>query len=375
MNWLSNPDFRGLFWLPASFAVSALLTLLAIGYARRNNVIDQPGQRRSHSSPTPRGGGIGIVLSVLLGLGALALLLPEVTLPLRLMGSIALLAAIGWIDDHRPLPAWLRLLVQFAAVAVWLLPLLRVVLSPPDVPDQQLDTSTLETAGIATLLGFLTLWSINLHNFMDGIDGLLAAQAIFVLGALAWLALRDAESMRALQLGMWVAALAGFLPFNFPRARVFMGDVGSGVVGLLVAVAVLWQTSIAQVAAATGFIAVSAFAVDATCTLLSRMLGGRRWYRAHREHLYQWLARSGMSHARVVAWYMGWNLLVVAPVLYWINRMPVTRKGAPVTLDSGIGWAIAVYALGLIVWICGKRWCLRRAKSFERRRELEHAPA
>ena len=375
MNWLSNPDLRGLFWLPASFAVSALCTLLAIRYARRNNVIDLPGRRRSHTAPTPRGGGIGIVLSVLLGLAALALLSTQITLPLRLMASIGLLAAIGWVDDHRPLPAWSRLLVQLAAVAVWLWPLLRAVFAAPAAPEQQLETSTVETAGVVLLLGFLTIWSINLHNFMDGINGLLATQAMFVLGALAWLELRDTESLRALQLGMWVAAIAGFLPFNFPRARVFMGDVGSGVVGLLIAVGVLWQTSIAQIAAASGFIAVSAFAVDASCTLLSRMLGGRRWYLAHREHLYQWLVRSGMSHARVVTCYMGWNLLVVAPVLWWINLLPVTRRGVPVTLDAGAAWALGVYAAGIALWICGKRWCLRRVSSGRRHPGLLHAPA
>lgn len=375
MNWLSNPDLRGLFWLPASFALSALLTLLSIRYARRNNLLDQPGQRRSHSEPTPRGGGIGVVVSVLAGLGLLALLLPEVTLPLRLMVSIALLAVIGWVDDHRPLPAWLRLIVQFVAVGIWLLPLMRALVFPPAMPDQYPVTSTIETGGLALLLGFLTIWSINLHNFMDGINGLLAMQAIFVLGVLAALALRDSDPTRPLQLGMWVAAVAGFLPFNFPRARVFMGDVGSGVIGLLIAVAVLWQTSIAQAAAASGFVAASAFVVDATCTLLSRMLSGRRWYRPHREHLYQWLTRTGMSHARVVVWYMGWNLLVVAPVLWWINRIPATRKVLPITVDSGVVWALGVYALGIALWICGKRWCLHRVGSVARPTDLMHAHA
>jgi len=372
MNWISDPQLRNVPWVALSFGVALVGTALAIRYARHNNVIDLPGQRRSHSTPTPRGGGVGIVVAVLLGLGGLTWFAPDAGLPLRFLGAIALLAVVGWIDDHRPLSAALRLLVQLAAVALWLLPLIRVLLATPARPAA--DASLFEPAAFLLLLALLSIWSINLHNFMDGIDGLLATQAIFVLFTLSLLQLRDVTSAHALQLGMWTAAVAGFLPFNFPRARVFMGDVGSGVLGLLIAVAIAWQTSVHDTAAASGFIAVSAFAVDATCTLLSRMLSGRRWYRPHREHLYQWLTRVGMSHARVVALYMAWNLLLVAPVLWWINRLPAARFIAP-TLDTGIGWAVAVYVLGVTLWICGKRWCLRRKKMRRARPELLHASA
>jgi hypothetical protein len=106
-----------------------------------------------------------------------------------------------------------------------------------------------------------------------------------------------------------------------------------------------------------GLIACSAFVTDATCTLLSRMLCGRRWYSAHREHLYQWLVRCGFSHAHVVAFYMGWNLCVVVPVLYMVNRSP-----GPVYQMSGFVWMLAAYALALMIWVGGKRWCLSRAK-------------
>ncbi|MGH8172769.1 MAG: hypothetical protein ACREPX_06455, partial [Rhodanobacteraceae bacterium] len=159
----------------------------------------------------------------------------------------------------------------------------------------------------------------------------------------------------------------GFLPFNFPRARVFMGDVGSGVLGLLIAVAVLWQMQVRQIALASGLILCSAFVVDASCTLISRMLRGRRWYSAHREHLYQWLARSSGGHARVVALYLAWNLLIAAPVVVWINQgSSLSMSNAKITLadwsaPSGAGAAVAVYALGIVAWCVGKRICLRRA--------------
>jgi UDP-N-acetylmuramyl pentapeptide phosphotransferase/UDP-N-acetylglucosamine-1-phosphate transferase len=196
---------------------------------------------------------------------------------------------------------------------------------------------------------------------MDGIDGILAMQAAFVLVTMAVLCQRYAVSAHAMQIALWTAAVAGFLPFNFPRARAFMGDVGSGGVGFLIAVAAIWQNSSPYTAALSGAVAASAFVTDASCTLLSRMLCGRRWYRAHREHLYQWLTRTGMSHVRVVGWYMAWNLLIVVPLLYWMN---LRRFGAPP--KPGIAAALGIYALAIVVWICGKRWCLYKVKSKQR---------
>ncbi|HZP67699.1 MAG TPA: glycosyltransferase family 4 protein [Rudaea sp.] len=359
MDWFQ--DIRGdeaFIFVPAALVLSAAFTWMAIHYARRNRLIDLPGQRRSHNVPTPRGGGIGIVLAVVAVLFAIGVVAPP--FPLRLVVAVVVVAAIGWIDDHRPLPAWSRFLVHCCAVGIWLAPLFVAVWAAPTAP--ALDTSPMETLGIALLIAFLSVWSINLHNFMDGIDGLLATQAIFVLTVLAVLCLREPASPHALEIGTWAAAIAGFLPFNFPRARVFMGDVGSGVVGLLVAAAALWQLSMPEVAAASGFVAVSAFAVDAGCTLLSRMLRGRRWYNAHCEHLYQWLVRSGLSHARVVTLYAAWNVFVALPVLWWMNRVPPMSPDSLHEMPSGYGWAVVVYALGIVMWVLGKRTCLRRVR-------------
>ncbi len=146
-----------------------------------------------------------------------------------------------------------------------------------------------------------------------------------------------------------------------------MGDVGSGVLGLLIAVAVLWQMSAPDTALASGIVLCSAFVTDATCTLVWRIARGRRWYSAHREHLYQWLARSGFSHAGVVALYMGWNLVIVLPVVAWINRapgawMPIANANAQMREGSGLGAAVMVYAVGIVVWIVGKRWCFAGAR-------------
>lgn len=358
MYWYSESwTWRYWLWLIASFALATVLAGLALAYARRRNLVDLPGRRRSHIAPTPRGGGIGIVLVALAGILLLSHFVPSMGSPLRLSVALALVAAIGWIDDHRPLPASVRLLVHVLAVAIWLYPLIAAIFPSPSAGFRA-PTAPLQAAFTVAALGLACVWSINLHNFMDGIDGLVSLQAVFVLSVLAVLSLRYVVSAHSFQIALWAAAVAGFLPWNFPRARLFMGDVGSGSIGLLIAVAAVWQCFSPASAAASGLVATSALVADATCTLLSRIVCGRRWYRAHREHLYQWMTRAGMSHARVVAWYMGWNLVVVLPVLYWMNLRPY---GAPP--PAGIAAGACVYAAAVLVWICGKRWCLYKVKS------------
>lgn len=332
-------------------AFSAALTALSIRYAHRRQLFDLPGRRRSHATPTPRGGGIGIVVAVIVA--TLAFWLPHVE-ALGLAIAIALVGAAGWIDDHRGLGARWRLLAHVVAVAILIVPLAtafasRAGAAPFDLPRVHI---ALFVAAGSTVAGLWLVWLINLHNFMDGIDGILAMQASFVF-AVASTAFVHACGVRdAIAATVCLAATLGFLPFNFPHARIFMGDVGSGVLGLLVGILTIMLLVSPGIAGATGVIACSAFVIDATCTLLSRMLRGRRWYSAHREHLYQWLVRTGFSHARVVALYMGWNLLIVVPTLLWINRPNV---------GSG-GWleAAAIYALGIATWWFGKRWCLHR---------------
>ena len=339
--------------LAATCALASLLTWRAIHYARKRRLIDLPGQRRSHRVPTPRGGGIAIVAAILV-FGLLPAALRDAgTLPVdaRLLApAVVAVALVGWLDDHGGLSALFRLAVHCAAAAlVFALPFLHALSGAAPTAGLAVFAAALVTLAIA--------WSVNLHNFMDGIDGLLVAQSLFVFCALAGLLAHAGAREPAQQLLAWAAACLGFLPFNFPRARIFMGDVGSGVLGLLVGVAVLWQAGTPGIAAASGLVLCSAFVTDATCTLLLRMLRGRRWYSAHREHLYQWLVRRGGTHARTVALYMAWNLLIVLPVVYWMNRSPEARAA------TGFGAAAAVYAVAVALWWHGKAACLRQAGS------------
>lgn len=324
-------------WLLTSLLITLLLVRGAIGYAHRRGMLDHPGQRRSHRLPTPRGGGIGIVVAMLICLPG-ALWSRPAAWPLGviagLLVALLLVALAGWWDDHRALPIWPRLGAQVLATGVFSLALLMAGLPWWWLP----------------LLLIGGVWSINLHNFMDGIDGLLAQQAIFVGGGLALLAWVAAQPALAVAAATLAASASGFWYYNRPPARIFMGDVGSGSVGMLIFAfsAMLWRQNHALLWPA--LILSSAFVVDASLTLLTRMWRGRRWYTAHREHLYQWLARRGGTHARADAIYLGWNLLIAAP-LAWLAWSHL-RMALPIALVVYLGAAAA--------WLALKRRCLRR---------------
>ncbi len=326
--------------LAAAAMVSALVTAAAIGYAKRRRLVDLPGQRRLHDEPTPRGGGIGIVVALAsCGFGPLLAVAPPMWLALTAtLAALVAVAAIGWIDDHHPLATWPRFAVHLVAagLAGWMV--------DPGMP-------ILVFVPVALALA----WSINLHNFMDGANGLLAMQASFVLAVLTF-ALQSVLQPEAAHLAaVGAVATLAFVPFNLPRARVFMGDVGSGALGLLVGVASVWAWRAGALDLPQILVLSSAFVIDATATLVSRFLRGLRWYAAHREHLYQWLARRGSTHARVTAAYLGWNLVVVLPAL-------IAPRFAPVGARSVYSWAVAggVYALGLAIWIVLKHRLARR---------------
>jgi UDP-N-acetylmuramyl pentapeptide phosphotransferase/UDP-N-acetylglucosamine-1-phosphate transferase len=329
--------FMAIGWLLAALLSTLLLVRGAIAYAHRRGMLDQPGQRRSHSIPTPRGGGIGVVVAMLICLPGALWSLPAawpVSVIVSLSGALLLVALAGWWDDHRPLPVLPRLGAQLLAVLWFSLTLMATGLSWWWLP---------------LLLGAGT-WSINLHNFMDGIDGLLAQQAIFVASGLAWIAWVAAQPALAVAAGSLAAACLGFWFYNRPTAQIFMGDVGSGSIGLLIFAftAMLWRLDHALLWPA--LILSSAFVVDASLTLLTRMLRGRRWHTAHREHLYQWLVRSDATHAQADAAYLAWNLLIVAP-LTWLACSHL-RIALPIT--------IVLYLTAAAVWLTLKRRCLRR---------------
>lgn len=321
----------------ASLVISLAVVRGAIAYAHHRGMMDLPGQRRSHTIPTPRGGGIGIVVAALATLpAALGLLSGPWPVPVivALAAATVAVAAVGWWDDHHPLPVLPRFGIQLLSASLVAMAFVMEGMSGWWLP-------------LVVLAG---TWSINLHNFMDGIDGLLAQQVIFVGLGLALLAWGASQPALAAASACLAAAALGFWCFNRPRARIFMGDVGSGTMGLLLfaLTAMLWQVDWHLLWPA--LILSSSFVADATLTLLGRMASGRRWYTAHREHLYQWLVRSGFTHATGGACYLAWNLLVAAPLAAFAWFQPAWS--VPVF--------VATYLIAAAVWILMKRQCLRR---------------
>jgi len=326
--------------------LSLAFTGAALAYARRRGLLDQPGKRRSHTQATPRGGGIGIVAAVVLaGMSAWCLLdrLLSWTQPAAVAAAVLAVALIGWRDDHQPLPVVPRLLVH--AVAALLVGF--AALAPWAGRDPALWWLLLSL--VPVLIGF-----INAHNFMDGIDGILGQQGLFVMLGLGALAAWHGDVGVAALAFASAAGCLGFLVFNWPSAKIFMGDVGSGTLGLAIgaAAALVVERNPAMLWACA--ILPSAFLVDSGLTLARRMLAGQRWYAPHRQHLYQWLVRVNWSHARTDVAYMIWNLVAVAPLAWLAARQP---------LHGGWYFAIA-YASAAIIWFAGKRACLAKARRF-----------
>jgi Fuc2NAc and GlcNAc transferase len=276
-----------------AFLASAALSALVRRYALSHALLDIPNERSSHSMPTPRGGGIAIAIVVLVGLGVLAslhLIGPRVAI--AFVGGGLLVAAVGWLDDHHEVRPSLRLVTHMAA-AGWTVAWLG------GMPHLTVSTGAAHLGVGGTLLAMLGIvWLTNLYNFMDGIDGLAAAEA-FVVASAGALLLAGRQPPLALVALLVAAAAGGFLVWNWPPARLFMGDVGSGFLGYTFGGLALASENARALPALLWLLLLGPFFIDATVTLLRRMARGERWYAAHRAHAYQRAVQAGWSHRQV----------------------------------------------------------------------------
>jgi Fuc2NAc and GlcNAc transferase len=202
-------------------------------------------------------------------------------------------AAIGWLDDHGGVRAWVRAAVHFAA-AVWALYWLG------GLPELRIGTGTVALGLAGTLLAaFGIAWSTNLYNFMDGIDGLAGGEAVTAgLAGGVLLLVAGERGIASVALAL-AAASAGFLAWNWAPARIFMGDVGSYFLGFTFAVLAVASERLDAVPLLAWVVLLGVFVFDATATLLRRARRGERWHHAHRSHAYQRAAVALRSHARV----------------------------------------------------------------------------
>jgi len=284
--------------LVAAFAISALLTWwFSRSPALFSRMVDLPNERSLHAVVLPRTGGIAIcaALAVAFILALAAFPLPS---PWAWIGSaLFLVGVVSFLDDRGGVPARYRLAAHLGAGILLLVG--GIAWSCVELPGIY--------QGLPSILSWLLtlgylVWMVNLYNFMDGMDGFAGGMAVFGFGALGVLGWRGDAMGFALANGVVVAGAAGFLLFNFPPARIFLGDLGSAVLGLLAAILSLVGTRRGLFPLWVAWLAFSPFIVDATWTLLRRLVRGERVWETHRSHHYQRLVLMGWSHCRTVLW-------------------------------------------------------------------------
>lgn len=289
------------------FFFALIITGLVRKYSLKNALIDIPNDRSSHSIPTPRGGGLSIALSVLLVIVLLFFggwIPMDIALALGIGGLIVVI--IGWIDDHRHVPALWRAISYFVAAgwAIYCLGGLERI---------QLGSQVLSLGHMGTFLAiFWIVWLTNLYNFMDGTDGLAGSEAICIslfAGIIFW---STGETGLAIICFAILMSTCGFLYWNWPPARIFMGDVGSCLLGFSFGVLSIVGEKGGTITIAIWFILLAVFIGDATLTLLMRIMKGEKWYNAHRSHAYQRWAQLGMSHKNLVL-----SLLLINVMILW----------------------------------------------------------
>ena len=298
---------------------SALLTGLIRYYALKRKVLDIPNQRSSHTTPTPRGGGLAIVLVFFLACLFLLFTQQLDTARFFALNAPLLVAAIGFYDDHAPVAARWRFLIHIISA---LLALLFINGMPAIVIPFPSSELVLNLGLVAYLLGMLLLvWQLNLFNFMDGTDGIAASEALFVSLAIAGFVYSLDQTLFTVCVCL-AAGCLGFLCWNWPKAKIFMGDVGSGFIGFLLGLLILMAAKLDAILFWCGLIVFGLFMVDATYTLLTRILTGQKWYDAHCSHTYQKLAKR-YGHLRVLqfSWLINclWLLPVSIAVFFYPN--------------------------------------------------------
>ncbi|HTM79236.1 MAG TPA: glycosyltransferase family 4 protein, partial [Devosia sp.] len=280
------------------------------------NLVQSPNERSSHVVPTPSGGGVGIAVA-----GSLAGILVCVGAPAYfwwVLAASVLIACVGLVDDRFDLSSRIRIVIHFLVVGglLFALPALPSIATPLGGLPAPLLYAMALVAGV---------WWVNLFNFMDGIDGIAASQAVFMAVGLVALIVTASGTIQANPAVFWLvftaSASAGFLVLNWPPAKVFMGDVGSNYLAVIILALGLHEIATGRLSYAAFLILVAAFSTDATITLVRRAAMGERWFAAHRLHAYQKLSRR-RGHGPVTLLYLAINLLWLYPLAYMATIFP-----------------------------------------------------
>lgn len=315
-------------WTPILFLASWLLTGCYAPLASRLGLLDHPNHRSSHTVIKPRGAGVVFMAlwSVFAIIAALTDLISWQEFLLFVPPAI-LISTVSYLDDWLSLRARTRFVVQLLC-ALFVITLIYSSLN--------LDFGFVKLTSayvVIPLTIFAIIWSINLYNFMDGSDGLAGVEALFVFGVGAGiLFFSDATSLALLALAL-CAVLLGFLRWNWPDAKVFMGDVGSTALGLLVVVFAIAGQSYG-IPITIWLILYGVFWFDASITLMRRLIRGEKWYEPHKLHAYQRLMQMGLTHCQVL-----WALIVINSALATIACVGFWHAG----------WLVYCFILSLLL--------------------------
>ena len=292
------------FAVGTAFAVAALATGWLASRRPAGWFVDSPGERSLHDRPVSRAGGIAILAGLAAGLLIVATLeSPGPGHGWILAGALAIVC-ISFVDDVHPVSPAIRIVFHLAAGGCVVL----AGLSPTALafPGGALELGAVASSAFTVLF---VAWVVNLYNFMDGMDGFAGGMAAIGFTAVAVLCVqRDAGAAAAVGLVVAAASL-GFLPFNFPPAKIFMGDLGSSLLGYLAAVMMMWAKDAASVPLWTSVLVFSPFIVDASITLVRRIIAGEKPWQPHRSHFYQRLVLLGWGHRKTVVREYGLMLL------------------------------------------------------------------
>lgn len=284
--------------------LSFVLTYFIMQYAVRNKMTVVPNERSLHDMPTPKGGGIAIVLTWYIGISVLFFSgIIERSLFFALLSGI-LLAIVSLIDDIKGLKPLIRLIVQFitAVIAFSFLHGLRPLVMP------QINFNYDYIVYPIAILGMV--WFINLFNFMDGVDGFASLEAIIICSVFfvfTW----------SLASVLLIACITGFLYWNWPRASIFMGDVGSTQLGFILVVFGIYYHNTFEFSILNWIMLTSPFWFDATLTLFRRWRNGEKLSEAHRKHVYQRMVQAGSSHERVNFYLLFFNLIIIIMIILY----------------------------------------------------------
>ena len=335
------------------FVISIWMTGRLASSAARLRLLDHPNERSLHTAPIPRTGGLAVLVSLTLGLFLKVLLtllaggrgLIETKPSAWLTAMIVMLAAVSLWNDWRELSPGFRFAIHgLAALGV----ALGAGLTIDSIPIPLVGSLALGWLAIPFTMICL-MWMTNLYNFMDGMDGFAGGMSVLGFGFLALIAWGSGQQLITLLSLLTVVAVAGFLVYNWPPAKIFLGDVGSILLGFMAAALSVMGIHQKQFDLWVPVLIFSPFIVDATATVFRRIFRGEKVWRAHREHYYQRLVLAGWSHRRtVLAEYCVMIASGVSATIY-------TRANETGRLVILIGWAVLYPLLTLGVIMCERR--------------------